>query len=128
MHGVILLDALYGETEKFDRWLDRRGNAFFFSAYTESSQPENLVLQRSLAARHVPVNPAGQPPSLRPGSITFLAAGQGIRHNDFLTDAWVRNPLAVVLATIDGFRLRPAPARPHAAPPRTSPHKAPGAR
>jgi hypothetical protein len=107
VRGVILLDALYGETDKFDRWLDRRGHGFFFSAYSDSSEPENQALQRSLAARQVPFAIARQPPSLKPGSVTFLDAGRGLRHNDFLSEAWARDPLTAVLAAIDGYRLPP---------------------
>jgi len=35
----------------------------------------------------------------------FLTTGPGIQHNDFMTQAWVRNPLTVVLSGIEGFRM-----------------------
>jgi hypothetical protein len=128
VRGVILLDALYGETDKFDRWLDRRGTAFFFSAYSESSQPENQALQRSLAARQIPANGPEPPLSLKQGGITFLATGRDVRHNDFMTEAWVRDPLKVALSAIEGFHLapiksapiRPRPAARHFPPPHAS--------
>ena len=102
--GVVLLDALYGETEKFDRWIDQRGSAFFFSAYSESSRTENLALQRSLAERHVDLS-LPKPLRLTERSVTFLATGPGIQHNDFMTQSWVRNPLTAVLSGIEGFGL-----------------------
>src|SRR5262249_3620504 len=52
--GVILLDALYGEVDKFSEWIARRGrNAFFFSAYTGSSSGGNSGLQSVLAERQI---------------------------------------------------------------------------
>jgi hypothetical protein len=111
VHGVALFDALYGETEKFDAWIGRRGPGFFFSAYSDSSQAENVALQRSLKERHQRVMNIAKPPArlrLTRGSITFLAAGADIEHNDFMTDAWTPDPLAAVLAAIDGPRI-PAP-------------------
>ena len=102
--GVVLLDALYGETAKFDKWIGERGSAFFFSAYSGSSRPENLALQRSLADRHVDLSPP-KPLRLTERSVTFLATDPGIPHNDFMTQAWVRNPLTTVLSAIEGFRL-----------------------
>jgi hypothetical protein len=104
--GVVLLDALYGETDKFDKWIDERGSAFFFSAYSESSRPENLALRHSLAERHVDLS-LPKPLRLTEHSVTFLATGPGIPHNDFMTEAWVRNPLTAVLSEIEGFSLLP---------------------
>jgi hypothetical protein len=105
LYGVALFDALYGETEKFDAWIDKRGPAFFFSDYSDSSQAENAVLQRSLKERHQHLRILTKPPGhlrLPRGSITFLAAGSDIQHNDFMTQAWATNPLTAVLAGIDG--------------------------
>ena len=114
LHGVALFDALYGETEKFDAWIDQRGPAFFFSAYSDSSQTENAALQRSLKERRQRFHVLSKsPPHLRltRGSLTFLAAGGDIQHNDFMTEAWVADPLAAVLAGIDGLRIpQPRPA------------------
>ena len=114
LHGVALFDALYGETEKFDAWLDKRGPAFFFSAYSDSSQAENALLRQSLKQRRQRFRVLTKPPRLRltRGSLTFLAAGPDIQHNDFMTEAWVANPLTTVLGGIDGPRIaQPRPAR-----------------
>ena len=57
IRGVILLDALYGETDKFDKWIDgsigRDSSGFFFSAYSDSSRAENTALRRWLADQHI---------------------------------------------------------------------------
>jgi hypothetical protein len=113
VHGIALFDALYGETEKFDAWIDQRGPAFFFSAYSDSSRAENLALQRSLKERHRRVRVMNKPPGrlrLARGSITFVATGPDIPHKDFMTAAWVADPLTAVLAGIDGPRLTRIPA------------------
>ena len=105
IHGVALFDALYGETEKFEDWIERRGPAFFFSAYSDSSQVENLALQRSLKQKHQRIRLIARPPArlrIARGSITFLAAGTDVQHKDFMTAAWAANPLTAVLAGIDG--------------------------
>jgi len=61
-------------------------------------------LQRSLADRHVELSPPNRL-RLTERSVTFLATGPGVQHNDFMTQAWVRNPLTAVLSGIEGFRL-----------------------
>ncbi len=105
IRGVILLDALYGETEKFARWLDRRhGSAFFFSAYSPSSEAENLALQHALAADGVPFQVAGGRFALKPGSVVFLPTRPDVKHSDFVTNAWAPAPLVAVLLGIEGYR------------------------
>jgi hypothetical protein len=115
LHGLALFDALYGETEKFDAWIDQRGPAFFFSAYSDSSQAENLALQRLLKGRHERVRVIKPLDRLRlpRGSISFLAAGPDTQHNDFMTQAWVANPLAAMLAGIEGPRVLQPQAQKH---------------
>ena len=50
VRGVVLLDALYGEEDKFVDWIERAHNrAFFISAYSKSSHEENEA--RAPAAR-----------------------------------------------------------------------------
>jgi hypothetical protein len=48
VRGVILLDALYGEIDKFDKWIGTSvaggRSGFFFSAYSDSSRAQNLAL------------------------------------------------------------------------------------
>ncbi len=52
VRGVVLLDALYGEVDKFERWIDAaHGGAFFLSAYSSSTHDENLALRAQAAGR-----------------------------------------------------------------------------
>jgi hypothetical protein len=43
------------------------------------------------------------PARLTPGSATLLAVGDDVRHNDFMTRAWVADPLKAALARIPDF-------------------------
>jgi hypothetical protein len=108
VRGVVLLDALYGESDRFQRWVEHAasegGSGFFFSAYSGSSRPENTLLQSALAEHNLKVEAAPRLLRLRQGSITFLFAGNDIDHKDFVTDAWIRDPLKAVLAAIEGYR------------------------
>jgi hypothetical protein len=100
LRGVILLDAAYGELDKFTDWIVGRRDAFFFSAYSKSSADENDSLQQMLAQRGIPfATSIGG--SL--AGVTFQAAPGGIEHNDFLIQAWVSDPVRAVLSRIGGF-------------------------
>ena len=49
VRGVVLLDALYGEKDKFVRWIEGPGrNAFFVSAYSTSSREGALAVEAEL--------------------------------------------------------------------------------
>jgi hypothetical protein len=109
LRGVILLDALYADTEKFAAWLEQRPPAFFVSAYGKAAREENTALQRLLSERGVRFQ-SGLPASLSRGAVAFIAAGDEVRHVDFMTEAWVKDPLKVVLRRITGFSRAVGPA------------------
>ena len=46
------------------------------------------------------------PARLARGSVTFIAAADDVKHLDFVTEAWVNDPLKVVLRRIPGFCAR----------------------
>jgi hypothetical protein len=96
--GVILLDALYGEMDTFANWIAKRQRSFFLSAYSLSSADENAMLQQELTANNVSFTNR-LPRTLRPGSVSFLAVGD-VQHQDFVTKAWIDDPLAVLLRKI----------------------------
>jgi hypothetical protein len=101
--GVILLDAIYGETEKFAGWIeDHQSRAFFFSAFTASSAEGNGALQDQLM-RDGLVFALDLPPCLEAGDIVFLDAGPNPVHNDFVTEAWTRDPLKTLFNRIRAF-------------------------
>ena len=84
--------------------------AFFFSAYSRSAREENLTLQRLVGERGIDFA-TSLPARLAPGSVTFFATPEDVAHADFVTKAWVDDPLRVVLAKIPGFARTPPPKR-----------------
>lgn len=110
LRGVMLLDGLYSDYEKFADWIAARESAFFFSAYSRSAREDNATLQRLLTERGVDFATT-LPNKLAPGSVTFLATADEVVHGDFVTNAWVEYPLQVVLGRIVGYPRTPPPAR-----------------
>ena len=113
LRGVVLLDALYAEEPRMAEWVLRRGNAFFFSAYSPSTKTPNETLEALLKGRNLPVA-SGMPSILKPGSITFLRTPASVTHNDFVTRAWTVDPMRAVLMRIAGFERGKAGERPPA--------------
>jgi hypothetical protein len=110
LRGVALFDALYGEYDKFADWLGKRPPAFFVSTFGKAAREQNATLQRMLTERGVRLQTA-LPARLTRGSAAFVAASDDVRHVDFMTTAWVDDPLKVVLRRIPGFaRAGGAPA------------------
>ena len=102
--GVLLLDALYGEVDKYADFIARHPNAFFVSAYTSSSARGNEALQQHLSERDFPFD-TSLPPRLQ-GSVAFLRTS-GADHEDFVTRAWVDDPIRVVLERMGGYARDP---------------------
>jgi hypothetical protein len=97
IRGVVLLDALYGEPDKFARWIEGEvGQAFFVSAYSSSSKEENLAMRARLERDGVRTQ-TGVPNALSPGTVAFIDAGD-VRHEDFVNHAWTSDPLTDVLS------------------------------
>lgn len=102
--GVLLLDALYGEVDKYADFIERRPEAFFVSAYTSSSARGNEALQALLAEREIDYA-TSLPERLR-GRIAFIRTA-GADHEGFVTHAWVDDPIRVVLERIGGYARHP---------------------
>jgi hypothetical protein len=102
LRGVILFDAPFGEIDKFADWLARHPPAFLVSAFGKAAREENATLQRMLTERGVRFQNTLSA-SLARGSVTFIAANDDVKHIDFMTEAWVNDPLKVVLRRITGF-------------------------
>lgn len=101
--GVILLDAIYGESEKFSGWIaEHRSSAFFFSAYTASSGEGNGALQDQLLGKGIDFA-RELPPCLESGDVVVLETGTKVVHNDFVTAAWTRDPLKALFNRIRAF-------------------------
>jgi hypothetical protein len=97
--GVVLLDALYGEMDKFASWIINNRSAFFISAYTHYTKRHDAELARILRDKGIPVTRELNGP-LKPGTVAFLATGEGIRHRDYVTLAWTKHPVKDVLLKI----------------------------
>jgi hypothetical protein len=103
--GVILMDALYGDEDKYAAWLAaRRRQAFLLSAYTESTKDEHATLQGLLDKKRVPYAKA-LPSALNPGTVAIVPCGGIDMHGDFVTRAWRPDPLKAALSMIPGYAL-----------------------
>jgi hypothetical protein len=104
LRGVVLLDALYGEVDKFASWIasDRSKN-FFVSSYTSSTRRQNAELERILAQRQISLSSVLREKNWR-GSVAFLPTGPDVDHRDFVTRAWVKHPIKDVLVRLEEYR------------------------
>lgn len=110
--GVVLLDSLYGDEDKFAGWIAaRRRLGFLLSAYTDSTRNENATLESLLARRRIPYASA-LPKTLAPGTMAFVACGGIDLHGDFVTHAWTADPVKQALTMIPGYEpvAQPKPA------------------
>src|SRR6201991_3186045 len=113
VRGVILLDAIYGELDKFSKWIENHRNGFFVSSYTQGTASRNRELMRMLRDKGIATSEDMSRP-LRPGSVFFTETGAGIRHRDYVTQAWTRNPIEEVLIKMaaPSMRVASAPSSP----------------
>lgn len=96
--GVVLLDALFGEGERFADWIsEHHKRVFFASAYSAASKAENLALKAYLTSKALRF-PAW-PVRLTKGTVCFIDATKAV-HDDFVSQAWVDDPLAQILGRI----------------------------
>jgi hypothetical protein len=102
LRGVVLFDALYGELDIFADWIARQKSAFFVSSYAGSTEARNLQLQKMLTDREIGFTTELEP-RLQPGSVAFLPGSKDAAHKDFLTHAWVDEPLKDLLARLKGY-------------------------
>ncbi len=96
VRGVFLLDAVYGELDKFASWIDTNRTGFFVSSYTHYTAPRDHELMRMLREKGIAVAEDMDRP-LKPGSVVFVETPEGVTHRDYVTHAWTRNPLEDVL-------------------------------
>jgi hypothetical protein len=96
VRGVFLLDAVYGELDKFASWIANNRSAFFVSSYTHYTKRHDDDLTRMLKDRGIAISEAMDQP-LRPGSVVFIATPEGVTHRDYVTHAWTENPVKEVL-------------------------------
>ena len=97
VRGVVLLDAVYGQLDKFASWIEHHRSGFFVSSYTHYTARHDHDLMRMLREKGIAVSDDMNAP-LRPGSVVFVETGDGITHRNYVTQAWTRNPIEKVLA------------------------------
>ncbi|MCP4615935.1 MAG: alpha/beta hydrolase [Bradyrhizobium sp.] len=109
--GVILLDAIYGELDKFASWIENNRTGFFVSSYTRYTKPRDQELMAMLRQKGISYREDMDGP-LRPGSVVFVQTRDGITHRSYVTQAWTEHPLKDVLvkmASPSSTRMASAP-------------------
>ena len=109
VRGVILLDAIYGELDKFANWIETHRNGFFVSSYTHYTASRNHELMHMLREKGIASSEDMNRP-LRPGSVFFTETGGGITHRNYVTQAWTKNPIEEVLVKMAAPSMRVASA------------------
>ena len=97
VRGVFLLDAVYGELDKFASWIANNRSGFFVSAYTRSTRRHEHELMAMLKEKGIAISDNMDGP-LRPGSVVFLETPEGVTHRDYVTRAWTEHPVKELLA------------------------------
>jgi hypothetical protein len=111
IRGVVLLDAVYGELDKFAAWIENHRSGFFVSSYTRYTARHDRDLMNMLRDKGIPVSEDMDRP-LRPGSAVFVETGEGITHRDYVTRAWTENPIKEVLLKMAAPSMRVAASTP----------------
>jgi hypothetical protein len=96
VRGVFLLDAVYGELDKFASWIVNNRSGFFVSAYTRYTKRHDRELMQMLKEKGVAITEDMDGP-LQPGSVVFVETPEGVTHRDYVTHAWTENPVKEVL-------------------------------
>ena len=96
VRGVFLLDAVYGELDKFASWIENNRSGFFVSSYTRYTKRHDRELMEMLRGKGITVTENMDGP-LRPGSVVFVQTPDGVTHRDYVTQAWTENPVKEVL-------------------------------
>jgi hypothetical protein len=97
IRGVMLLDAVYGELDKFASWIANNRSSFFVSAYTHYTQRHDQELMQMIRDKGIAISDDMDGP-LRPGSVVFVKTPDGVTHRDYVTHAWTDKPVREVLA------------------------------
>lgn len=96
VRGVFLLDAVYGELDKFASWIANNRSGFFVSAYTRYTKRHDKELMQMLKDKGIGITEDMDGP-LRPGSVVFVQTPDGVTHRDYVTQAWTEHPVKDVL-------------------------------
>lgn len=92
VRAVLLLDALYGDLDKYTNWILRHRSGVFVSAFTHHTAERNADLQKVLKDRNILFETEIKKP-LQPGTLAFVQTGPEILHRDYVTEAWASQPV-----------------------------------
>ena len=96
VRGVVLLDAVYGQLDKFASWIENNRAGFFVSSYTHYTARHDHELMQMIKEKGIAVSEDMDGP-LKPGRVVFVETGEGITHRNYVTQAWTENPVRDVL-------------------------------
>jgi len=96
VRGVVLLDAIYGQLDKFASWIENNRSGFFVSSYTQGTARHDRELMQMLRDKGIAVAESMDGP-LKPGRVVFVETGEGITHRNYVTQAWTEDPVRDVL-------------------------------
>ena len=96
IRGVFLLDAVYGELDKFASWIANNRSGFFVSSYTRYTKRRDQELIEMLRDKGITVT-ENMDGALRPGSVVFVQTPKGVTHRDYVTQAWTEHPVKELL-------------------------------
>ena len=107
IRGVFLLDAVYGELDKFATWIENNRSGFFVSSYTRYTKRRDQELMAMLREKGISYREDMDGP-LRPGSVVFVQTPEGVTHRSYVTQAWTENPVKDVLVKMAAAPTRMA--------------------
>jgi hypothetical protein len=96
VRGVFLLDAVYGELDKFASWIENNRSGFFVSSYTHYTARHDHELMHMIREKGIAVSEDIDGP-LRPGSVVFVETPEGVTHRSYVTHAWTEKPVREIL-------------------------------
>ena len=109
VRGVFLLDAVYGELDKFASWIEKNRTGFFVCSYTRYTKRHDQELMQTLRDRGITVTESMDGP-LRPGSVVFVQTPRW-RHPSRLRHAGLDRASGQGSAGQDGGNARFDPGR-----------------
>jgi hypothetical protein len=106
VRGVVLLDAVYGQLDKFASWIESNRSGFFISSYTHYTARHDHELMQMLKDKGIAVTEDMDGP-LKPGRVAFVETGEGITHRNYVTQAWTQDPVKDVLVKMAAAQSAP---------------------
>ena len=106
VRGVVLLDGVYGQLDKFASWIENNRSSFFISSYTHYTKRHNEELERILTEHDVPFT-RDINPDLGRGGVAFISAE--VPHRDYVTHAWVDYPIKDIVSRLGDYQLPTTP-------------------